>query len=1450
MSIKYSAVLLSSLLLLSLVAPALLTAEEPPVVRAEGRLHHEIQRLDRVLQDRLARLATGVARSPGQRDESEHFSRRIQRLETEARQLSPAASEQLLRKLDLLKHQVSNLCLATTDTSLVPGADLETRRRVTRLPTEGPLPVNDDCQDAITIGFGTFMGDTTSATNDGEASCGSSLFAPDVWFKVVAPQTGSVFLDTLGSTFDTVLSVHTACPGTIANQVACDDDGAGAQSATSFIANAGEERWIRVSGFGGATGGFTLGVGEGGEIAGTVTDAVTGDPLQGIHVEIWNPDGFFVRSGTTDAAGRYVSAGSLLSGTYFVSTDNPYDYIDELYDDRPCPGGAHSGCDPTTGESVQVTLGTTVDGIDFALSPAGSISGTIIDASTGSGTEGARVEIWDAAGDFAGSATTDSLGGYVVGGLAAGTYFAGTDTSQFLDELYDDLPCPGGTPGGCDVTTGSPIEVVVNTVTPGIDFVLDRQGGISGVVTDAMTGDPVPSIEVNIYNASGSYRGSDYTDAAGTYSVGGLDAGHYCALTGNYADYAAALYDDLACSAGCTVTTGTPIDVEINVTTSGIDFALDQLGKISGTVTDSATGDPLASVLVEIWNASGSYETGRSTDSSGNYAVEGLEPGTYFAVTDDRAIVNQLYDGLPCPGGPSVGCVVTSGTPIAVSLNATAAGVDFAVTPKGAISGTVTDAVTGAPITSGYVEIWNASGAYVDDDYLDSFGEFHLTGLDAGTYFAVTDFFSGSGYLDELYDDIPCMGGSPSGCDPTTGTPIAVSLGATTAGIDFAIGSGGMVTGTVTDSATGAPVTSGYVQIYDALGSFIDDDYLDSSGDYSLRGLATGTYFARTSVYSDHLDELYDDLPCGSGCAPVTGTPIAVTIGATTTGIDFALDRLGAISGTVTDATTGLAITSGRVQLWNAAGSYVGSGGLNSSGMYTVSGLASGTYFAATDAYSNDYLDELYDDLPCGAGCLATSGTPIAVVVNATTSGIDFALDHAGALSGAVTETSTGGPLTGIGIEVWSSGGSFVASSSTDTSGIYTVGGLATGAYFVTTTSSGYINQLYDGLPCEGGCDPTVGTPVATAVNSTTRHIDFALDRGAILAGTVTAAASGGPLSNVRVDIWVADGQRVDYDYTDATGGYAVDGLPSGTFFVTTDNNASYMDELYDDLQCPGGGFSGCNPTTGTPVATVINTTTAGIDFELESFGALTGTVTDDATGDPVSGLRVELWDAAGAYLWSRTTNASGSYTFAGLAAGTYYATTDNFNGYLDEMYDDLPCVNGAPSGCDPDKGTPIVVVLGATTTGIDFALIATDTGLTGVVTDAVTGSPMPGVLIDIWSAAGAHLETTVTRPSGAYYAGLEPGVYFVSTDAGNGTRADEIYDNLSCPGPAFGGHCDPTAGHPVSVVESGSVGQPGVTADIDFALESSVIFADGFESGDVSAWSASVGDAGRPASQ
>ncbi len=126
-------------------------------------------------------------------------------------------------------------------------------------------PPNDDCASAPTITPGTYTGSTGFANTDGAATCGYSQSAPDVWYAITPATDGLARLDTCSSSYDTVLSVYTGCPGNLDNEIACNDDApvftactSTLQSVVNVPVSAGATYYIRVSGFNGRNGTYTL----------------------------------------------------------------------------------------------------------------------------------------------------------------------------------------------------------------------------------------------------------------------------------------------------------------------------------------------------------------------------------------------------------------------------------------------------------------------------------------------------------------------------------------------------------------------------------------------------------------------------------------------------------------------------------------------------------------------------------------------------------------------------------------------------------------------------------------------------------------------------------------------------------------------------------------------------------------------------------------------------------------------------------------------------------------------------------------------------------------------------------------------------------------------------------------------------------------------------------------
>ncbi len=451
---------------------------------------------------------------------------------------------------------------------------------------------------------------------------------------------------------------------------------------------------------------------------------------------------------------------------------------------------------------------------------------------------------------------------------------------------------------------------------------------------------------------------------------------------------------------------------------------------------------------------------------------------------------------------------------------------------------------------------------------------------------------------------------------------------------------------TIVTASGGAPLAGVRVDIYDGSGTSVDSGTTDAGGVFGSAPLPVGGYRIRTSGTAGYLDELFDNVLCEAACDLLSGTMVSVT-GGNTTPIAIALAPSSAISGTVRDGVSSAALPGVQVQVYKNTGEPVATVITDGAGHYEATGLPSDLYVART-VNGGGYVDELYNNISCALGCAVTSGTVISTTAGQTFTANFSLLPPGGGIAGTITDAATGAPLPGVTVNLFDTSGSPVTSAITNTEGQYLTGDVPTGSYHARTTNAlGYLDELFDDLPCAVGCAVTSGTVITHTLGTTGGFADFGLSPGNVISGSVATAE--GPLPNATVTIHAADGAPVVSVTTDGSGQYASPALPTAFYFARTGNAAGYADELFDDIACAVG----CVVTSGTPISATLGSGTSAINFVLvpnTPTGANVNALAQAPSGEQVL---VTYGDVTAAGLTTVTTSPTGPAIPAGFQLGS-----------------------------------------------------------------------------------------------------------------------------------------------------------------------------------------------------
>lgn len=937
-------------------------------------------------------------------------------------------------------------------------------------------------------------------------------------------------------------------------------------------------------------------------------------------------------------------------------------------------------------------------------------------------------------GSAVATVTTDANGQYGFLINTAGTYdVVVTDTGGIL---LSHASSTGGKTQTATVnnTTTSVQSLDFGYIPPALSAVIE--GTVFDDYNNNSTKDVgeagIAAVTLGLYNLFGTLINTYSTPVGGTFRFAGIAGGLYqinviTPPTGY---------------GGTSTTLPVSINVADGTTSVGNDIGYLPFGSLAGNIFSDTSGDGIqqagettifAGVVVERYNAAMTLIDTYTSNASGDYIFSKIVAADYYVqVQAGFAPVGHGATTTQPLAVTVVNAVINTGNNMGYQPNGNVAGVVFLDTnANGTKEGGETTVFAGVVI-----DRYTIGMGYIDSYTADVNGLFQFSLIASGDYYV------------QVRTD-------PVGYGPTTTQPLKVTaVNATTStGNDLGYQTFGSVGGTVFEDVDGsanynagdnfyAGVT---VDRYTTAGVFIDSYTTDASGAYQFSQVTAGNY------------HIYAYPPALYGATTTIPLVVTASNGITSSSNDIGFRIYGSLSGTVFSDGNGNATLDGGegglaavVVDRYSGGVYVDSYTSDGSGAFQFSQIAAGSY-------------DLYAHIPAGYG--ATTGQPLATTVtlgvNSTGNNIGFRIF--GSVSGTVfsddngNATMDGGEaaLSGIVVDRYSSGGTFIDSYTSTASGAYEFRQIPAGNY-----------NLYARIPT--GYGASTGQPLAVTatlgVSNTGNNIGFRIFGS--ISGTIfsdvngnTSMDGGEPaIAAVVVDRY-SGGIFVDSYTADGSGAYQFVQIPAGNYDLYAHTPAGY-------------GATTSQPLTVTATLGISNT---GNNIGFQQAATISGKVFADVNnngafdaGDAwLSGVTVYL-KKAGITVDTYTTTAGGGYDFTGLLVLTSPSVA-----YTVDVDETLTPINNATltAGSDPSS---VTVTLGSTNTVADIGYLIQGS-ISGTIyedknaTLAFDTTPLPadtaltGAVVNLYDSGMVLLSTSSSAVDGSFsFTGLVGADYYV----------------------------------------------------------------------------------------
>jgi hypothetical protein len=707
-------------------------------------------------------------------------------------------------------------------------------------------------------------------------------------------------------------------------------------------------------------------------------------------------------------------------------------------------------------------------------------------------------------------------------------------------------------------------------------------------------------VTVSLINASGTTLLTQTTDSNGDFTFSGLVAGTYQVL------YTAPSGTFLEPGSEATATTGLSPQVTLVYGQSYSltnEVLLPSQAELSGQVQLGGAGQSGVTVTLLFGGASVASTT---TDSTGSFSFIVTQAGAYQVKY--TAPTGELLQTIPS-GTVSTGLSET--VTLALGAATTLPVAVLAVAPA-TISGSVTYGSVGQ---SGVpVSLYNLQGNKVASTSTGSGGAFSFTGLAANTYEIVVTPPSG----EQLAASNPVDG---------QGSTVTVVAGQTAVVAPLSlVPANTSITGSVTVAGAGQAGLT--VSLLNASGQLLATSHTNSAGVFIFTGLTAGTYLLKYAAPTGAVLQTGSAANISTGLTSsiklVTGQALVVPTEAMLTSPSSITAKTLHFGGP-TDPSYGSGDQSVVVALLNASGTVIATTVSSSTGWFIFTNIAAGTYQLQYTAPSGQGFS-------AKAGVAGSNGLTASFTVPAGTAYTAPSADLVtlGDLTGQVLLSGSGQAQVAVAL-VSASSGQVVASTATNSSGVFNFIGVASGVYEVDYTApSGFVLQAGGAANTATGLTApityTAGQTVALA-NETLAAGTATITSKALHFGGVSDPSYGGGDPGVTVYLVNASGVSIASVVSSATGWFAFTNVAAGTYQLRYATPAGQVIE------------------PGTTALTTAFTVTPG-----EVFSAPVGSLMSALT---LTGTGVTATESAGSYVVTGTA----SHSTLTLGAGNQIVT-------------------------------------------------------------------------------------------------------------------------------------------------------------------------------------------------